>query len=574
MSAPRLPATALLVAIALALYANALPNDFAFDDYSTLLRNTSIRSLATLPELFSPRQLYAAYRPVRYLSFALDHAVSGDRPWAYHLFNSLYHGLAAAVVFLVLRRLTRDGRAALAGALLFVVHPVHTECVAYISGRRDLLVTLFYLLAFLAWLRWRETGRALDLALGAAAFGLALGSKETAVTLPAALALHDLVLARSPARLRVPALALAAAAVALLAWRAITAGVQPVDPPWWGGSAEANYATAARIVARYAQLLVAPTTLLADYSAEAFPLSRSFAEPGAALAALALCGAAGMALACRTRAPLAAFGVGWFFLTLAPVAQVWPYHELAAEHHLYLPSVGACLLAGLGVEAARRRAGARIAYGLFAVVLVAFAARTAVRNLDWRDAETISRATIEAAPRCARARLNLGVCLARRGDGDAALAEVEEALRIRPDYVAARFRRAELLERAGRRAEARADYEAVLAAIESGASSPIPAGEVCLRLGRYVDGIAFFEADLAANPLVPGPLLGLANCHDLLGNRRPALRYFERYLAARPDNAAAAARAAVLAEELGDRDRAAALRARTSCNLGDQRRAE
>jgi len=551
----------LLLGIALLLYANTVQNQFVFDDELTFRRNPAIRGLDRLPELLGSRT--RGYRPVRYLSFAVDHAISGDDPWAYHVSNALYHGVTAGLVFLVLRRLAGgDGRVALAGALIFVCHPVHTESVAYISGRRDLLTTLFFLLALLAYLRHREDGRTRWLALSLGSFGLALGSKEMAVTLPAIVALHDLLLDREAFRRRLPLYAAGLAVAAAAAIWAVTSGASN-QKGWHGGSAAANFLTVARIHAHYLSLLAFPRTLLADYSAQAFPASRSLLDPPATLAAVAaLAALSGLAVLWRRGAPLVAFGIAWFLVTLLPVSHIVPFHEIAAEHYLYLPSVGFCLIAGLGVERLRAAAGARVAYALLAVVLVALSARTIIRNRDWRDSETLWAKTVETAPRCARARFNLGVIRAGQGRLDAALVHLREAVAIQPTHVVARFKTAQVLGRIGRVADARAELEETLRIAKTLDPSPLAPGDVSMALGRHVEAVGLYEAELRRRPTHVHSLLGIGFCHEFLGNETSALRAYERALAVDPTNVKALRRAAFLSRRSGQAGRAAELEER------------
>ncbi|MHC4550539.1 MAG: tetratricopeptide repeat protein [Planctomycetota bacterium] len=547
----------LFLTLALGLYANALKNGFVFDDDLTFRRNPAIRSLERLPETLTN------YRPIRYLSFGLDYALSEDRPWAYHLLNSIYHGLTSFVVFLVLRRLLGGGAGALAGALLFLVHPVHTESVAYISGRRDVLTTLFFLLALLAYFRYRRTARRRWLAVGLACFGLALGAKEMAVTLPAVCCLHDFLFDRQAFRRHLPVYA-GAFAVAAIAAAAAVFGDATTQRGFHGGSAAVNFLTVARLWVRYATVLVAPVTLLADYSYDAFPLARSWLEVRTLSALVLIALATAVALRYRRRAPLVTFGIAWFFITLLPVSHIVPFHELAAEHYLYLPSVGFCLLVGLGVTRLARRWGTRTVSAGFAVVLLAFAARTVMRNRDWRTSEALWRATVETAPRCARAHHNLATAYANGRDYQRAAMHYRRALEIEPDNVQARCQLARVYKDTGRLSEARVEFKHALPialALDAAGRSPVAPGEICFALGRYGEGIRLFRADLAVQRRRRTAYRGLALCHQALGEHRAALDAWECLLALVPGDAKAREQAAALAEKLGDRERAARLRA-------------
>ena len=194
------------------VYANALGNGFVFDDYLIVLANPALPRVAENPWLaFSLQTL--GYRPFRTLSYVLDFAVGGMNPWLFHFNNIVYHWLTACLVFLVAQRLVAhaedDSRqlssppspdlglqppnsglwVALCTALLWAIHPIQTDVVAYISGRRDILATLFFFLGFYAFLVVRAEGQTMRksqqigwfLLLGFS-YGLGMLSKEMAVT--------------------------------------------------------------------------------------------------------------------------------------------------------------------------------------------------------------------------------------------------------------------------------------------------------------------------------------------------------------------------------------------------------
>src|SRR5580765_6642394 len=220
---------ALLAALAgFAVFAPTLGYEFVWDDRATVVHNRAIRSLANAPSFFTGHAFSGAsedlrdirvieyYRPVWVLSLAVNHAVWGVRPLGYHLSNVLLHALASGLTAWLVFELTGGAAAAALAGLLFAVHPVHAEAVAWVSARNELLLCVFVLLAFLSYLRMRQgTARG---ATGAGAapgpawragaacvafFAIALLSKETAVLFPALVALHEWTAASGPgARLR------------------------------------------------------------------------------------------------------------------------------------------------------------------------------------------------------------------------------------------------------------------------------------------------------------------------------------------------------------------------------------
>ncbi len=556
----------LFLAVSFALYWNSFHGGFVFDDLTTF-RKDRIRERSFF-------DLADNYRPVRYLSLRIDETFFRDNPVGYHVVNTILHGITSSVVFVVLRRLAGPV-AALAGALLFVAHPVHTECVAYISGRRDILTTLFFLLGFLAWLAFCRTSRWRWLAACGALYALAFFSKEMAVTLPVVCVLHDLLLDPAGARRRLRMHVAMAMLAAVAALRVSLSGVTRQED-WHGGSMTANYAMSARLVVHYATLLVFPLRLLGDYSYEAYPLSRSFAEARALLSLAAVAAGVAAALFARRRAPLVAFGTLWFLVTLLPVLQIVPFHELAAEHYLYLPSVGFCLLAGLAFERLRAWAGPRVAWIPLGVVLALFAVRTVARNPDWRDSETFWRRTLESAPRCARAHFNVGMVHAQRAEWKEAAAWIERAVAIKHDYVLARYQLGRIYGLLGRPDEMRVQFEKTLRFAKPMERPAVDPGALCIHLDRLDEAIAIYERRLAKGVYVKSALRGLLTCQTRLGTEagkagrrdealmryRSAFRTAEQLLLLTPDDRRLLKDAADLALAVGDRARADELRKR------------
>jgi hypothetical protein len=184
-------ALAALAVIAFGCYADALANGFVFDDHGHVLSDPSFRSLTNVPKL-----LVASYRPLRDITYALDFSIWGERPIGFHLTSILLHVANTLLVFALISRITRKTLLASLAAAIFAIHPIAPDAVTYISGRRDVLFSLFYLMSFHCYLTYREhvggTGRAhtkrlramIYFALMMVCWALSLLSKEMAASLP------------------------------------------------------------------------------------------------------------------------------------------------------------------------------------------------------------------------------------------------------------------------------------------------------------------------------------------------------------------------------------------------------
>jgi tetratricopeptide (TPR) repeat protein len=515
------------------VYYNAVGNGFVFDDYLLVVNHAAIPLVAADPMLaFSPNVL--GYRPLRTLSYVLDYWIGGMQPWVFHLSNIFYHWIVACLVFLAVFRLVANEtivgggetptnspevssqssgfawRVALFTAVLWAMHPIQTDAVTYISGRRDILTGLFFFLGLYAFLRFRMPSperqtkrRTAWIGIAFLAYGLGLLSKEMAVTLPLVMLCYDYVhavqlqemnfgrkyvqeLIRGLVRavwkhkyLYFPLLAGGiffswyAAFVVLPAWRI----------GWYGGSIGTNFLTTARIWVHYLSLLLWPVRLLADYTG-AFAVTTSLVDPWALAAVGLLVVLFLITLGLLRYSRLAAFSALWIPITLLPVSHIIPYPEMVAEHYLYIPSFGFCLLvalllarltesfkfqvSGFRLQSPSYRPPAAslwkpvMGYGLLALLLFFYAGRTMIRNRDWRDDLTFYNCMVRDNPYSARARLGLGYAYDLGGLPRMAIYQYTAGLRINPQDPRLLVNRGAALQKLGDLAQAERDYLASL----------------------------------------------------------------------------------------------------------------
>ncbi len=460
----------LLVAVVLGLYWNTLGHEFVHDDLTLIQQNRTVTELRW-GEILSHR----VYRPVRTLTYALNYWAGGLDPTGYHLFNLLLHALNSMLVYWLFRAVTGRRTLALAGALLFAAHPAQTAAVAYVSGRKDLLAAFFILAGCLAFLSYRDSGRRRYLLLCLACLVVGVLAKELVIVLPALLLLLDLCrthrsgepgrepltvrLFRAVARSRL-AYALGFLLAAASFYYALFLSPASRMEGLWGGSLAAHAGTCFKLFSHYLALAVFPHPLIADYTGEVFPLSPGFADAPTLLAVLLLAAFAAVAVLVFPSRPLVSLGMGWFLTALAPVLQVLPFHELAADHFLYVPLIGASLLGGVVVDYASRERGFReLAVGVLALVLVGFSLRTVGRNRVWADVETLWRATLEQAPGSYRAHSNLAVTYMGKQEPELALKHTLRALELNPGRALEWSNLGALYVQLAERARARKDYD-------------------------------------------------------------------------------------------------------------------
>ena len=430
----------LVVGAALLAFAAALHGSFVnWDDAWLIVRNPYIRGLSHLPEILDPfgdRVLMGAeYLPVRDLSNVVDHFLFGVEPTGYRLGNWLLHGLAAGLAYVLLLEALRSPGAALAGALLWAVHPLHAEVVAWASARKDLLNAVFALLAAVLHLRAVRRGDRGPAWGAAGAFLLASLSKTSAAALPFVLAAWEVMAGDRaiPLRARVgtalrraaPMMAVAAAGAALNGWHQSRS---TVHAPWRGGNWLTNLFVMAGVHLRYLRQAALPSGMAADYAVDEEGAASAANLAGVAVLAAGLAGTAWLALR-RPRAGMAAL---WWFGLLLPVSNVLvPIANVSADRYLFLPSLGACALLGLG-GAGLRAHRPRAAGGALAAVAAAFALLAARQCLVWRDGVSLWENAAAVSPGVGRVWMNRGEALAFAGRGEEALASYRRMVEVEP----------------------------------------------------------------------------------------------------------------------------------------------
>jgi protein O-mannosyl-transferase len=448
-------------------YAGALQGGLVFDSRVLIAENPTLRGATwsnvvaiCTHDYWYPAAVNGLYRPLVTLSYLVNYSVlgNGERPLGYHLVNLLLHWGCAALVYALVFHLLRDRIAAALAAALFALHPVATEAVTNVVGRADLLAALGVLAGLLCAARARVSRgrrRRCWLAGLACATGVAVLSKENAPVLLPLLLVWDLVL-ESPApwreRMRrlAPALGVVAAAVSAMAlagawvraheWPAESS---PLDNPILSADFWSGRATALTVIGLQLWSLVWPLHLSADYSYDQIAIARW--PPGAPriAAGVAVVALLGAALALRRREPRLTFFILFYFIALLPTANlIVRIGSIMADRFLYLPLVGfAAAVVTAAFDAARGAAGRRLVAALLAAAVLLAGWRTVQHNRDWTSEETLWASAVTEAPRSAKAHKAYAAALFARdpshADIEAAIAEVQTALAIRPDYAPA-----------------------------------------------------------------------------------------------------------------------------------------
>ena len=448
-----------LILSVLLAFINSLPNDFIFDDIPMVQNSLNV----VKAEFWD---LISSYRPLRYMTYALDYYIFGMHPWGFRLMNIFYHLLTVLSVSWMLEVFGLSKRAAFISALVYAIHPVHTDAVSYISGRRDVLMGLFYMLS-VGWfmkfynvtqhpssvlseekggkkagVSWRK--RVFYLFLSLLFLFLSISSKEMGATIPLVFILY--IFYKDGAKLLKKRWFYIVMMSSLLLFSffvffAISSGgsglVSLDGVNYHGNSPEVHYLTASTIWLYYLKLVIFPLKLILDNANYPLVTEWNF-KVFFSILSMFIYGWMVWKLATTSEIsdknagdspctnpkkgetmvlPLhaVAFWMFFFVISLGPVLQIIPLHEIVAVHYLYVPVIAFCTIVGIlydNLKNRKKSLSGRI-YGFIPTILLIlllsfFFVRTITRNFELKDHWTVFHADKKWAPLSFRGYFTLG----------------------------------------------------------------------------------------------------------------------------------------------------------------------
>ena len=519
-----------LTLFGIGIHLPSLGGALLWDDVHLVNDNPLIKSPVLILEAFRhylfPDAYSGHYRPIQTISYILDYFFWGKDPYGYHLSNVLWHVLSGVVLYHLARRILGSllercpdesfwkrkisaSTAAFFLALLWVVHPVHSAAVDYVSGRADSLAFFFGAAGWLLYLRaqdFRASWARRGLLVLATLSGLfSLCARESGALWMFMFLLYLFAFQKKPP-LRAKFVILAVCLIVV----SIYAGLRQLpEHRSESAPASANWTPATRGVLMlralgdYGRLLVFPSqlhverTVLEPASArnqsswQSTIARQGLSVGGVVMLGVLLFGACRKGVGQRVRC----FGASWFLLTYLPISNLFDLNATVAEHWLYLPSVGFLIfMAGVLFDLPARYGRPTFAFACIAVV--GLSARSAIRSSDWVDPETFFRRTFAAGGSNSRIGVNLAVIYAAHGEHAKAETILRKVLQVSPNYSLARNNLAIALSRQGKMKEAEAMFETAsnpVAAEKSGYSRTCDAAKNLARLRhREKDDVAAF----------------------------------------------------------------------------------
>ncbi len=405
----------IIIAVTFIVFGNTLDNQFVFDDESVVVNNLSIQSTSNIPKFFTAEEGFHKvigkyYRPIVSASYAIDYSIWGLNPYGFHLTNIIIHCIASLLLFRIFQilfwRYKYRNLFSLLSTLIFVVHPIHTEAVSWISGRTDSLVTVFFFGAFLCYLEFtkeqeydRKSGQVKSIAarnplyliLSLVLYALGLLSKEMIVTMPVIILLYDFVYRKKDmdyfkSNILVYSLYVAITIAYLIIRHSLLKDIPDRETYlyFFGKDSLTAFATMIKTIPVYFRLLFAPFGLLYHYNG-VIRDSTSLLELPVILSILFIGLLLYAAYFFYKKDSIISFAILFFLVTLIPVMNIVPTMNLMAERFLYMVSFALVLvIAHLAMLGSAKRDKGILLAGLV-VIILSMSYLTYDRNKDWKD---------------------------------------------------------------------------------------------------------------------------------------------------------------------------------------------
>lgn len=534
---------ALLIAVLTALsYLPILQNGFieSWDDDRYILENRFIEelSLERTAEIFT---IYydGHYHPLTLISLAVDHAIAGDSPKAYHLVNLLIHLLNALLVFFFVHLLLRRQKLFIAGmtGLLFGLATVHVESVAWAAERKNLLYTSFFLASLISYLSYIREGKKSRYLLSLLLFLLSLLSKASALSLAPTLLLLDYfenrrLLSRRVLSEKIPffLLAIAAGVVAVYAQK----------HTWGEDLSQDHYSFFERV-------LYASIAFILYISKLAFPfrLSAFYPYPSLPVVAGILClllsiSVAAIAFYYRRRSRVISFGILFFIINIIMLLKLFEVPAgdyYMADRYVYAASPGILLIISIGIEkllSYRRKFGKLLLVPVIIYLLLIFL-QTFNRVSVWRSDEPFYSDIIDKHPRESVAYLNRGAYRKKTGNLRGALHDFTAAVEFRPGDFKGYANRGAVYNELRQYDKALQDLEKAAGLKPGSAEIMGNLGFAKLNSGLYREAVQDFNRAIGLDPGLAENYLNLGTAWFSLGNLRAAIENYNLALERKPD---------------------------------------
>ena len=539
-----------IAVFSIAIYANTLQNGFLYDDAYTVVNNRFIKSLNNLPQLLTKDYFVLStettYRPMVTLTYFIDHAVYGLKPWGFHLTNIMIHAANGILLYIFLALLLKGTIKPFIISLLFVANPVLTEAVNAVSFREDLLCFLFYIGALILYLKSRansflkieienvntrnipsphpnplpsrESGN-LRMAyfFSCLLYFLALLSKEMALTFPLVICCYEWIYRGNKNWLQsflTPRNAGYLIITFLYIYLRFSIFQYPVEEaiPQW--DIVDRLLTIPLLIINFLKLTLFPVSLSVVYNFS--PIHSPFST-GFTLSSIVVISLIALAFIIKRREKVVTFGILFFFLTLIPVYNIIPLFNLLAERFLYIPSIGVAIVAGMIINSIAETQKSKLqnfqAVAVFVLIIATYSVGIITRNTVWRNGYSLWSDAVRKMPRSIASHNELGNAYLEKGQLDDAIREYRTALRMKPTTISYRFNLGKALQESGRLNEAVHVYSLALKLKPDYGEVHNSMGNIYISQGLIDKAVQEYKTASKLNPKDPIPHYNLGKVY-------------------------------------------------------------
>ncbi len=537
-----LSAILLISILGLVVYANSLLGEFVWDDIYLVKNNQLIQTWTNLPQIFAKdigsgaSISYYFYRPLQIFTYMLDYSCWDLNTIGYHLTNIILHILAALCIYWLITILFSDRRLSLLTALFFVVHPIHTEAVTYISGRTDPLGSLFVLLAFIFYIKYNQKQTIGSYLAVILCYLLSLLSRENSLILPLLLLLcyHFVLKKRVNWLLLAPQFILAFIYIGLRLTILKHTTILGNEPP--PTLLLERLPGIFRALTNYCKMLFFPYPLHMEHGMQTY----SFAQPRIIIGILLFVFLFFLAWKYRNSFQLITFSIIWFFTALLPVSNLYPINAYMAEHWLYLPSLGFFLLLAKGLSSCYRRVRWRDPAMILTVFLITFFSLLTIRqNTTWKNPLTFFEYTRRYAPTSWRVQDNLGIIYSKEERHEEAIDAFTKAVYHNSDHIDGYYNLGNELKKTGKLEDAAQFYFMTLEKDPDFIEAYVNLGNIYNKTGNSQEAIKNYQQALQLDPESVEALFNLGNAYISERNAPAAISTFHKVIELDPEYTAA-----------------------------------
>jgi tetratricopeptide (TPR) repeat protein len=429
----RLIACCIIILLGISTYFNSIVGAFIWDDNHFVRNNESLGYFSNIPKIFTHNIAYASagnyiyYRPLQEFTYMMDYHFWQLSPQGYHITNIFIHILVAISIFLLIQTLGQNIFISFLTSILFLVHPIHTEAVSYISGRGDPLCALFFVITLIIYIKNLEKGSLLKASLIFLSFLLSLLSKENSFIFPLIILAYHFCFSKKFNFIKFLPILLGLMSYVL--WKSILvqsqtnifqnlSGLQQRIPGFF-------YA-----LPQYFKLLLWPYDLHFDYGQPNFSWSHLIVLFGILIFMSLLT----LVVSAKKKNPLISFAIFWFMINLLPYSNALTLFNFMAEHFLYLASMGFFICLAIFFENLYHKFSKKLLIQIALCLIIQwYGCLTIIQNTYWLDPISFYKRTIQYNPLSFGSYTNLGVEYSRRKDFNNEIAMYERALQIKPD---------------------------------------------------------------------------------------------------------------------------------------------